>query len=254
MSMPDSSNGFLWPDCRWLVFDAVGTLIHPEPSVAIAYQSIAARHGSRFTVGEVGERFRRAFRQSETCVFPNGPTADSCWFSSDAIELARWRWIVKEVVPDVDDVEKCFIELWDHFASPSSWSCFDDVGMALSMLDKAGFRLAIASNFDSRLNSVCEVHPALKAIECRFISSEMGFRKPAPEFYSLLISHCGCPANEILMIGDDPQHDVAGPISAGMYAVLLDRRVTNASPSSINSLQQLVSMSPEFRSRNGHSN
>src|SRR4051812_23656349 len=101
MSILASPAGAVLSDCRWLIFDAVGTLIQPNPSVAVAYQTIAAQHGSRYSVDEVGQRFRQAFRRSELDVFPNGPAAGSHWFSSDQIEIARWRWIVSEVVPDV---------------------------------------------------------------------------------------------------------------------------------------------------------
>ena len=224
---------------RWLVFDAVGTLIQPDPPVAEAYQSIAARHGSSLTVGEVGERFRQVFRRSETEAFPEGPAEGSPWLSSHAIEIARWRWIVREVIPDVDNPELCFLELWEHFANPRSWSCFDDVDATLSWLVESGYQLAIASNFDSRLHAVCVGHPPLQAIERRFVSSETGFRKPAPDFYARLIAHCDCPANEILMVGDDPEHDVAAPRAAGMRAVLIDRRTTVPIPGTIRSLHEL---------------
>ncbi len=211
----------------------------------MAYHSIASRHGSRLTASEVGSRFRRAFRKSETDRFPDGPASGSLWLSSDAIEIARWRWIVGEVVPDVNDLDQCFVELWDHFAQPASWSCFEEVGATLTSLRHQGFRLAIASNFDSRLHEVCNGHPALKSIEQRFVSSETGYRKPAPEFYSRVISQLGCAANEILMIGDDHEHDFVGPLAAGMQALLLERQPTipstNPTANSIGSLNELLS-------------
>ena len=228
---------------EWLVFDAVGTLIHPNPSVPIAYHSIASRYGSRFSVDEIGSRFRHAFRQSETDEFPNGPAAGSHNLSSDSIEYARWRWIVEEVVPDVNNIQQCFAELWDHFALPTSWSVFDDVGSTLTALRKSGYRLVIASNFDSRLHCVCRGHDALSEIEQSFVSSEMGCRKPAKEFYRSLISRCGCRPNQILMIGDDLEHDVAGPIASNMHALLIDRKSTDFDSNSIRSLDQLLSTS-----------
>lgn len=244
MSQPDLHRDVDWSKCHWVVFDAVGTLIHPTPSVSVAYHSIASGHGSQLTVTEIGDRFRRAFRQSERQSFENGSAVGSHWFSNDAIELARWRWIVNEVIPDVDDREACFVDLWEHFARPGSWSCFDDVGPALAQLKQAGYRLAIASNFDSRLHAVCDSHAALSAIERRFVSSQTGFRKPAPDFYSTVVAQCGRRADEILMIGDDPEHDVAGPIAAGMQAVLLDRKSANPREKSIASLGELR---PEIR-------
>ena len=234
-------NGTAKSEFQWSVFDAVGTLIQPNPSVAAAYHTIAARHGSRLTVEVVGERFRRAFHQSETESFPNGPAVESPWLSSDSIELARWKWIVGEVVPDVEDLEQCFHELWDHFARPSSWKSFDDVNHSLRSLRQAGYRLAIASNFDSRLHSVCEGLLELEPIELRFVSSETGFRKPAAEFYETVISQCECPASKILMIGDDPKHDVAGPLESGMRAILIDRRADQTVPGTIRSLSELQS-------------
>ena len=134
MSRPNLLNGNDLSQVRWIVFDAVGTLIQPSPSVASAYHTIGRRYGSQLSVEEISERFNRAFRQSETDSFPGGPARESPWFSSDAIEAARWNWIVGEVVPDVSDTTGCFQELWDHFASPNSWHCFDDVGPSLRSL------------------------------------------------------------------------------------------------------------------------
>jgi putative hydrolase of the HAD superfamily len=225
---------------RWLVFDAVGTLIFPTPSVAEAYQAIAARHGSRITTDQAKDRFRTAFRQSETDQFPGGPTVAASLVTNDQIEVARWQWIVRQVIPDADDMDACFRELWDHFARPSSWLCFPDVAETLEALRSNGVELAIASNFDSRLHSICVGDPALKQITRRYVSSETGFRKPAAEFYRHLISDLGCSAEEILMVGDDQDHDVAGPRAAGMKAVYLDRSLKVATAGSIGSLIELI--------------
>jgi len=123
----------------------------------------------------------------------------------------------------------------------SSWSVFDDVALTLTALRESGYHLAIASNFDSRLHLVCGGHDALSLIEQRFVSSEIGYRKPAKEFYSSLISSCGCPANQILMVGDDMEHDVKGPIASNMYALLIDRQSTEFEANSIRSLNELLS-------------
>ena len=226
--------------CQWIVFDAVGTLIQPNPSVAMAYHIVASNYGSQFSVAEINERFRVAFRQSETDAFPGGPQERMTWRSSDEIEVARWHWIVRQVVPDVSDFDACFRELWDHFASPASWRIFDDVGETLRGLSSAGYRLAIASNFDSRLHSVCDGHADLKSIERRFVSSETGFRKPSRNFFDAVIARLECPSDQILMVGDDLEHDVNAPIARGMRAVLIDRSLSQSRPGTIGSLEQLI--------------
>jgi len=50
---------------RWLAFDAVGTLIAPQPSVAEAYWSIGRQFGSQLALEEVGRRFSKVFRETE---------------------------------------------------------------------------------------------------------------------------------------------------------------------------------------------
>lgn len=230
----DSVNKF-----RWIVFDAVGTLIHPDPPVPVAYQTIAARHGSRYSVEEINQRFKKAFRQSESELFSDSDANGTPWVSSDAIETARWRWIVQQVVPDVTNHDAAFAELWDHFARPASWSSFPDVETGLERLNVAGIGLAIASNFDSRLHPVCEGLPSLRWITHRFVSSETGYRKPAPDFYRRVIHECRCNANEILWIGDDPEHDVSGPQAEGIQSILIDRRGSTTAPGAIRSLHEL---------------
>lgn len=230
-----------WTDCHWVVFDAVGTLIDPSPSVAEAYQAIGARHGARETVETVRQRFRRAFAGSETPQCPDEPQGPRQGQTSETLELARWRWIVGQVFPDLTNVEECFRELWDHFARPDSWRCFDDTGPVVTQLIDAGYRVAIASNFDQRLHAICEAFPSLRAVP-RIVSTEVGHRKPSPDFYEALIGRCGCAPQQILMVGDEPAHDLVGPRAAGLQALHL-RRGANASeltPHQIESLCRLT--------------
>lgn len=224
---------------RWIVFDAVGTLIDPTPSVAAAYHAVGARFGSSLSVDEVGRRFRQAFRNSETSGFPDGSSLGEL-ITSDAIEEARWRWIVGQVFSEIEQRENCFRDLWDHFARPESWRSFDDVPASLRRLQSAGYRLAIASNFDRRLHGVCDALPELKLITRRVVSAEVGYRKPAPEFYASLIRACGCAPCEILMIGDNYEHDVRGPQTAGLRALHLERRPVTGQSAQHPSLLELI--------------
>lgn len=228
--------------CKWLVFDAVGTLIDPDPSVGVAYHCYGARYGSRLTLEEVGLRFRRSFRSSEHDGFPGGPAPTETWQTSDDIEEARWRWIVQDVLEDVFDQDACFLGLWEHFARPESWKCFADVPSAIRRLKAAGYQLAIATNFDRRLHSVCDATPPLDGISVRVVSATVRYRKPAPEFYQAVISACQCAPHQILVVGDNHDYDVLAPRSAGMKALLLDRDSTNGDPGILTSLDQLAEL------------
>jgi putative hydrolase of the HAD superfamily len=237
-----------WKDVRCIAFDAVGTLIYPEPSVADVYFAVAQRHGSRVTREETSRRFARALQSFE---HEDGAGADR-WATSEARERDRWTYVVAEVIDDVADVGACFDELFQHFARPSSWRCFPDVGDALTLLARQRCRLAVASNFDDRLNAICDRLPELQPLRLRAISSLVGHRKPSPQFYRALAEIAGCPPETILMVGDDFENDIRGARDAGCLAVALERRAKAAPPTSssgarieyarISSLHELVDL------------
>ena len=49
------------PEVRAVFFDAVGTLIHPQPSAAAVYAAVGRRFGTRRTEEEIAARFPTAF-------------------------------------------------------------------------------------------------------------------------------------------------------------------------------------------------
>ena len=50
---------------RAVFFDAVGTLITPDPRAPAVYAAVGRLYGSRLDVTVVGDRFRAAFRREE---------------------------------------------------------------------------------------------------------------------------------------------------------------------------------------------
>lgn len=206
---------------RWIIFDAVGTLIYPEPSPGRAYWEIGRKFGSTLTEEEITRRFRSAFRISER---EDIDGAGSHLRTSEEIERQRWRRIVAEVLDDVTDAEGAFEDLFAHFARPTAWRCFSDTAPTLHDLQQAGFRLGIASNFDGRLNAVCDALPGLSLLERRIVSAEIGHRKPSIDFFREVERITDSRPDELLMVGDDFENDVAGAQAAGWQAVYLCRR------------------------------
>jgi putative hydrolase of the HAD superfamily len=226
---------------RWIVFDAVGTVIEPVPDVATVYHAIGARHGSRLSRTEVSDRFRSAFQADESA-----DRATNRLTTDEFLERDRWRRIVNTVLDDVEDPDSCFQDLFDHFGRPGSWQCFDDVTDTLTEFASRGYRLAVASNFDRRLHAICDELGALPLLEVRIISAEVEWRKPARQFYRAVIDRLSAPADSILVVGDDEVNDVDGARSAGMRAIHLDRksathhRAQPSGDSPISSLTELL--------------
>jgi putative hydrolase of the HAD superfamily len=200
---------------RAVFFDAVGTLIEPAPSAVDVYLAAARRHGTRLSRQTIAKRFRAAFCLEEAIDRNRG------WRTDEEREQQRWRSIVGTVLDDVRDPEACFAELWQHFARPESWRCLPGAVEVLGELARQGFCLGVASNFDRRLRGVAAGMPALRPVRQLVISSEVGWRKPALQFFEQVVSAAGVSASEIVFVGDDPVNDDEGARRAGLRVLLL---------------------------------
>jgi putative hydrolase of the HAD superfamily len=201
---------------RAVFFDAVGTLIHPDPPAADAYLLVGRSLGSRLDVGEVRRRFVNAFRTQEQFDLARDLR------TSEEREWERWRLIVAAVLDDVRDPDACFQRLHSHFAQPGAWRCEAGAAEVIEALHRAGCLVGLASNFDQRLHGLVRGLPALAGADCTVISSEVGWKKPSPHFFARLTELTGLPPGEILVVGDDVDNDVAGARVAGMQALLFD--------------------------------
>jgi putative hydrolase of the HAD superfamily len=197
-------------------FDAVGTLIHPEPSAAEVYTDVGKRFGSRLELPAIRSGFRRAFARQENLDRQSG------WRTSEGREMERWRAIVGEVLRDVNEPERCFQALYHHFSQPAHWRLDNAAGELIAKLASEGHIVGMASNFDRRLRSVAAGFPVLAKVKHLVISSEAGWRKPAREFFDVVCRTAGAAAAEILFVGDDLDNDFRGAIAAGLNAAMID--------------------------------
>lgn len=201
-----------------VVLDAVGTLIYPQPSVAEAYQQAILRHCG---VNVEAERVKTVIRESLTA-----RSAGEDLRTSEPAEHEFWAELIRELCPGADGFQVCFDELFAHFAKPESWKCFADVDGLFTDLKRLGVKVAIASNFDLRLHSVCDGLPEISDVDCRIISSVAGWRKPAIPFFHEAVRELGVSAERTLMVGDDLINDVQGALAAGMRSAWICREST----------------------------
>lgn len=214
---------------KTVLFDAVGTLIYPQPDAAIAYAQAGRQHGFDLSDEQVQDRFRKTFADIDW----SGPT-------SEDHERSRWRSVVGEVFRErTGNFDALFEQLWEHFGESSNWSLFPDVVETWTQLDEMGLGLGIASNFDARLLQVVAGLKTIRQAEQIFCSSKVGFSKPSAEFYQRVAQSLERQPHEILMVGDTWANDCQAPRAAGWQAVHLDRSA-DESAESIRSLRELV--------------
>ena len=198
-------------DVGVVVFDVVGTLIEPSPSVAHAYHRAAARHGVASDPDEIRRRFQAAWRRQELA----DAAAVPAFATSRDRELQRWRAIVEDVFDGAPASGAIFADLWDHFGEVGAWRPLERGRDLVRRAVDAGVTVALASNFDERLLAIAGQMEPLSWVDHVFASSEIGWRKPAPEFFRWIERRLGSGPEEIMLVGDDPTLDLAAARRVG---------------------------------------
>lgn len=224
---------------RAVLFDAVGTLFHSQPSITRVYADAGARAGLVLSEAEIGERFLAAFRRHFGRPAAGAPAEQTT--TSEEIEYARWRRIVADVFVELPDAAgRLFESLWEHFARGSSWRLFDDVAPTWMALAARGLRIGIASNYDRRLLSVVSELPPLAACRHVYHSAGVGHAKPGVAFFRVIESDLGLGPDELLFVGDDRVNDYEGAAHAGWRSLWLGRHRPSEGPHHIQSLLDLL--------------
>ncbi len=197
---------------RAVVFDAVGTLIRPVRPVPEVYREAALRHGVDVPLREIRERFPASLALAH-------------WEpATERHHRREWRAVVGRVFPEAGErLDRLFLDLWDHFGRPESWSVYPDVPDAWDQLMDRSLAIAIASNLDARLAALCRELPPLDRCAQVFCSTALGTAKPNPDFFRRVAMGLGMPETSLVMVGDDADQDIAAARCAGWRAIWLDR-------------------------------
>lgn len=210
---------------RAVTFDVGGTLIEPWPSVGHVYARVAAPHIG-FTADP--EKITRQFLNA--------------WRARGEFDYSRQGWfdMVCHSFHGVADVTgNLFTALYDAFSTHDAWRVYDDVLPCFEALQKADVRLAVISNWDTRLPTTLKSLRLHHHFEVITVSGEHGHHKPSREIFDATATALRLPANEILHIGDSHREDFLGARQAGFAALHLDRG--GETQGAVTSLHSLVS-------------
>jgi len=221
---------------RWILFDAVGTLIRPSPAAADVYREVAARHGGRATREAIAARFREVMPKHFR---PEWRREDPWWTSPDR-ERERWRAIVGEVLGELPGGnESAFEELWTHFSQPAHWQLAAGIEPLWRQLRELGYGVALASNFDERLEVICRGLPPLDSADHVFHSAALGTRKPGPAFFRRIEAILQCGPDACVLVGDDWEADYRGAEAAGWTSYWLNPEPQGAGARGLKELASL---------------
>nr|GMC81985.1 haloacid dehalogenase-like hydrolase domain-containing protein 3 [Ipomoea batatas] len=192
-----------------LLVDAVGTLVIPSQPMAQIYRQIGEKYGVEYSEAEILNRYRRAYEQ---------PWSRSrLRYVNDGRPF--WQHIVSSSTGCSDS--QYFEELYNYYTTNKAWHlCDPDAERVFQALRNAGVKLAIVSNFDTRLR------PLLRDLNCDHwfdavaVSAEVEAEKPNPMIFLKACELLGVNPEDAVHVGDDRRNDIWGGRDAGCDAWL----------------------------------
>jgi HAD superfamily hydrolase (TIGR01662 family) len=104
---------------------------------------------------------------------------------------------------------------------------FPETAGVLHELKRDGYLLAVVSNTeqtgDEGMDRVLRSIGIRDYIDAEVTSTSAGSRKPEPAIFLCALRRVGCSVAEAMMIGDNPDVDIAGGAALGMRTILVRR-------------------------------
>lgn len=222
------------PGIRALLFDAGGTLIHPDG------RRVCSAAGIPFRV--------EVFRNAEAAAVG----AVRAWIdehpqSTDAERLSPFLDAMLEalgVEEGAERLEAARRVVAEHRAE-NLWSApADGAEEVLEALKARGYRLGVISNADGRVRALLESAGLCGFLELVVDSAEAGLEKPDSRIFLLATERLGLPANACAYVGDIYEIDVLGARAAGLEALLIGDSPAPASVARVPNLSALLPLFP----------
>ena len=205
---------------RATLFDAVGTLIHLREPVGETYARFAHDHGAELPAPALQAAFAHTMRAMPPMVFPDRSPAQV----GDR-ERDWWRTLVRSVFAAAGGAmrpatfERCFDQLFAHYAGAAVWRCADGAVDLLAALRTRGVRTGVISNFDYRLPRLLAALGLSELLDVVVLPADAGAAKPSSRIFACALDRLGVRPNEAVYIGDDADDCIAGAQSAGLHAI-----------------------------------
>lgn len=199
-----------------LLVDAAGTLIVPAQPAAKVYQDVGKKYGVRWSEIEILNRYRWAYSQ---------PWCRSrLRFEDDARPF--WQHIVSQATGCKDP--EYLEELYQYYTTAEAWRIADpEAGKVFEAVRSAGLKVAVVSNFDTRLRPLMGALQCCDWFDALAVSAEVGAEKPNPAIFWAACELLGVKPEEAVHVGDDRRNDVWGARDAGCDAWLWGEDVSS---------------------------
>lgn len=194
-------------------------------TVGDAYSRIASQFDVRISPEAIDHAFSRLLPAQPPMVIPLNLSTDQ-----KHEEFLWWKNLALQVFHEagsIDHFDEIFGLIFEYFRSPDAWLVYPDVIPTLRWLRNRGYRLAVVSNFDSRLRDILCSLKLNQFFERVHFSTAIGFAKPDPRIFEAVLGLHRLPATAVWHVGDSVRDDVEGASAAGITPIWLDRSGTS---------------------------
>ena len=201
----------------------MGTLIGLRRSVGHTYAELAADFGLTLEPAAIDRVFPRIYRQAPPLAFPG--------LEGNALRQAELDWWGERIGASVaaasqtraDELPPGLVEtLFERFADAALWQVYPEVPACIERWRSRPLKLAVVSNFDSRLPPLLADLGLAAALDALVVSSQVGAAKPDPAPFQRALQILQLEAHQVWHVGDSPE-DELGARAAGIRCLMVRR-------------------------------
>jgi putative hydrolase of the HAD superfamily len=199
---------------RAVLFDAGNTLVWLDHAFLV---ELLAEHGVIATERDLLEAEQEAKRALDELVRSGRVGGDAARGRAYFAEVFRRLGVSDEQFPPLAQ------RLWARHAERNLWSSVRErTAETLGELRDRGFRLAVISNADGRVEALLAATGLGEFFDFVIDSHLVGMEKPDPRIFQLGLERMGVEPHEAVYVGDLYEVDVVGARAAGMRPILID--------------------------------